>query len=352
MSAVNEHIRSLKAYEPGLQPKEGEKVIKLNTNENPYPPSPWVLEAIREESSDFLRLYPDPKSLNLRQVAASLYGVEPDQILCGNGSDEILGILIRTFATPGDPIGFYEPSYSYYKTLGAIHALDLDPTPLGEDPLHPNLPERKEVKLFFLTNPNSPLGFSLRPEFVVRLAQHIRGALVVDEAYADFARWNCMSLVRSIPNVIVTRSLSKSYSLAGLRVGLAIGARQWIEQMDKVRDHYNLSRIAQAAACVALRDQVTFEENVARVLKTRQRLQGELRGMGLKTIDSEANFVFVRLSSEKVASEAYQALLEKGILVRYFPQEGLRDGLRVSIGTDRETDMLLMELEALLQRKP
>jgi histidinol-phosphate aminotransferase len=201
---VKEHIERLKAYEPGRQPRDGERVVKLNTNENPYPPSPWVEEALQEET-DALRLYPDPGSRRLRETAASLYGVAPEQILCGNGSDEILGILLRTFTSPGDPIGYYEPSYSYYKTLGSIHALDLVPTPLGSRPLDPPLPARRDLRAFFLTNPNSPMGFALRPEFVARLGKHLQGILVVDEAYADFARWNCLSLVKELPNVVITR---------------------------------------------------------------------------------------------------------------------------------------------------
>jgi len=207
---VKEHIARLKAYEPGRQPGDGERVIKLNTNENPYPPSPWIEEAIREEGAENLRFYPDPSSQRLRETAASLYGLTPGQVLCGNGSDEIIGILLRTFTAPGDAIGYYEPSYSYYKTLGAIHALDPVPTPLGKDPLNPPLPDERELAIFFLTNPNSPMGFALEPAFVERLAAHVQGIVVVDEAYADFARWNCLSLVKEIPNLMVTRSLSKS----------------------------------------------------------------------------------------------------------------------------------------------
>lgn len=352
MNPVNEHILALQAYQPGFQPEEGTKAVKLNTNENPYPPSPCVLEAIRDQCTDALRLYPDPGSRKLRQAAASLYGFDPQQILPGNGSDEILGIVMRTFATPGDPIGYYVPSYSYYETLGAIHALELVPTPLGDDLLNPPLPKRRDLKLFFLTNPNSPLGFSLQPEFAVRLARHIRGALVIDEAYADFARLNCLPLVKALPNVIVTRSLSKSYSLAGLRVGIAIGPPHWIEQMDKVRDHYNLSRIAQAAATAALGDQAYFQDNLRRVLATRQRVLEFLRALGIPCRDSEANFVFARFATDQVASATYRTLLDRGILVRHFPHRGLRDGLRISIGTDREMDRLLKELANLLEKRP
>ena len=347
-ASVKQHIARLKAYVPGLQPREGQRVIKLNTNENPYPPSPWVEEAIRQEGAASLRLYPDPKSQRLREAAASLYGVSPGQILCGNGSDEILGILLRTFTTKGDSIGYYEPSYSYYKTLGAIHALDLLPTPLGENPLDPPLPAERDVRIFFLSNPNSPMGFALRPEFVSRLARHIQGILIVDEAYVDFARWNCLSLIQELPNILITRTLSKSYSLAGLRVGLAIGAQEWIEQMDKVRDHYNLSRVAQAAACVALQDQHHFQDNKDRVLRTRERFRRALAAMGLETFPSEANFVFAKLASAEMASKIFDTLTGRGIYVRYFPQDGLDRGLRISIGTDEEMDRLLEELRALI----
>lgn len=350
MNRVKEHIERLEAYEPGLQPREGERAIKLNTNENPYPPSPWVEEAIREEGTDRLRLYPDPGSQRLREAAASLYGFTPEQVLCGNGSDEILGILLRTFTTGRDPIGYYEPSYSYYKTLGAIHDLDLIPTPLGEDPLDPPLPAKTDLRIFFLTNPNSPMGFALSPEFVARLAKQIQGILVVDEAYADFARWNCLSLIQDFPNVLITRSLSKSYSLAGLRVGFAIGRERWIEQMNKVRDHYNLNRVAQAAACVALRDQRHYQDNRDRVLRTRERFCRALGGLGLETFPSEANFVFAKLPSAEVASKVFHGLNKRGIYVRYFPQEGLDQGLRISVGTDGDMDLLLAELRILIER--
>jgi histidinol-phosphate aminotransferase len=347
-AAVKEHIVKLEAYVPGLQPEEGDGVVKLNTNENPYPPSPWVEEAIREEGSDTLRLYPNPTSQRLRETAGTVYGLDAEQVLCGNGSDEILGILLRTFTTRGDAIGYYEPSYSYYKTLGAIHDLVQLPTGLGEDPLHPALPEDRGVSLFFLTNPNSPMGFSLEPEFVARLANHLDGILVVDEAYAEFAQRNCLALIREIPNLIVTRTLSKSYSLAGLRVGFALGSEGWIRQMNKVRDHYNLSRIAQAAACVALRDQRHFRECRDKILRTRERFISALEEIGIETFPSDANFVFARFSSVQAASGLFEKLTERNIHVRYFPREGLDQGLRISIGTDAQMDRLLEVLRTLL----
>jgi histidinol-phosphate aminotransferase len=347
-AAVKEHIVNLEAYVPGFQPEDGDGVVKLNTNENPYPPSPWVEEAIREEGGDNLRLYPNPGSQRLRETAGTVYGLAAEQVLCGNGSDEILGILLRTFTTRGDAIGYYEPSYSYYKTLGAIHDLVRLPTGLGEDPLHPPLPRERDVNLFFLTNPNSPMGFSLAPEFVVRLANHLDGILVVDEAYAEFARTDCLALLREIPNLIVTRTLSKSYSLAGLRVGFALGAEGWIRQMDKVRDHYNLDRIAQAAACVALRDQRHFRECRDKILRTRERFVRALQEMGIETFPSEANFVFARFSSAQAAAGLFEKLTERNIHVRYFPRDGLDQGLRISIGTDAQMDRLLEVLRTLL----
>lgn len=348
MDPVNPHIRSLTAYQPGLQPREGQRVVKLNTNENPYPPSPRVLEAIREASTDRLRLYPDPTSRELREVAAQLYEVEPCQVLAGNGSDEILGILIRTFATRGDAVGYYDPSYSYYSTLGSIHGLTLVPVPIESEAGPLPLPPRRDLKLFFLTNPNSPLGFSVDPDFVARLARHLEGVLVVDEAYADFAGTNCMSLLQTVPNLVVTRSLSKSYSLAGLRIGLAVGPKDWIEQMDKVRDHYNLNRIAQAAAVAALRDRAYFQQTVERVLSTRRRLLEGLRRLGLSCPDPEGNFIFARFSSAEAAAFTYRRLFERGILVRTFAHKRLEDGIRISVGTDRETDLVLQEIQAAL----
>jgi len=348
MRFVKEHIEKLTAYQPGLQPREGERVIKLNTNENPYPPSPWVLESIRDEASEALRYYSDPQTRRLRETAADLYGFSPEQILCGNGSDEILGILLRTFTTRGDSIGYYVPSYSYYATLGTIHALHLHPTPVSDRQEQPPLPHNPNLALFFLTNPNSPLGFSFRPHTVMKLAEHMNGILVVDEAYADFARWNCLSLIREVPNVVITRTLSKSYSLAGLRVGLALAREEMIRQMDKVRDHYNMNRIAQKAASVALRDQKFFEENRKRVLRTRDRLFEGLRELRLDPLPSEANFIFVRFPSSQAAATVYAGLLQQGILVRYFDQQGLDNGLRISIGTNRETERFLAALQALL----
>ncbi len=353
MLEVKEHIQRLKAYEPGIQPKNNEQVIKLNTNENPYPPSPWIQEAIREESvgddnPDSLRLYPDPECRQLRKTAADLYELNPEQILCGNGSDEILGILLRTFTAPTDKIGYYEPSYSYYSTLGAIHALNLRPTRLGKNPQNPPLPSEKDMKIFFLTNPNSPLGFSLSSDFVSHLANHLQGILVVDEAYADFARWNCLSLMKENQNIVITRTLSKSYSLAGMRIGFAMGAAKWIEQMNKVRDHYNLNRIAQVAATVALLDQRYFQENTERILQTRKNFEQALNKLGLATFPSEANFVFVLFDSSETASRIFHAFQKKNILVRYFPKKGLDTGLRISIGTEDEMERLLEELRSLI----
>ncbi len=348
MDPVNPHVRTLTAYQPGLQPREGQRVVKLNTNENPYPPSPRVLEAIREAATDRLRLYPDPTSRELREVAAQLYDVDPRQVLAGNGSDEILGILIRTFAARGEAVGYYDPSYSYYGTLASIHALNLVPVAIESDAGPLPLPPRRDLKLFFLTNPNSPLGFSVGPDFVARLARHLEGVLVVDEAYADFASTNCMSLLRSVPNLVVTRSLSKSYGLAGLRIGLAVGPRDWIEQMDKVRDHYNLNRVAQAAAVAALKDRAYFRQTVERVLKTRRRLLQGLRDLGLRCPEPEGNFVFARFPSAEAAAFTYRRLFERGILVRTFAHRTLEDGIRISLGTYRDTDLLLQEIRAAL----
>ena len=203
------------------------------------------------------------------------------------------------------------------------------------------MPTDTSPAVFFLTNPNSPLGTSLEPEFVAGLAERLNGLLVVDEAYADFATTNCLSLCRDLPNVIVTRSLSKSYSLAGLRVGFAFGSSEYIAEMNKVRDHYNLNRIAQAAATAALSEQDVFKLNLARVLGTRQRLFNALRSLNLDPVPSETNFVFVRLASADRAREIYQELLSRSVLVRYFDHPALSNGLRVTVGTTARSTLSL-----------
>ncbi len=342
MIPLRNNIAEMKGYVPGFQPKE-QDYIKLNTNENPYPPSPAVIAAILSEVGDSLRRYPEPASRLAREEAGRLYGFDPSWIIMANGSDEVLNNLIRAFAGEGEEIAYIHPSYSYYATLAEIQGARVRTFGLTPDFRIDGLPDRYSGKLFFLTNPNAPLGFTFPLPFIEELAQRCDGMLVVDEAYADFAQGNALDLVRSHDNVIVTRTLSKSYSLAGMRLGLAIARPEVIEALDKIRDHYNLDRLAQVAAVAALHDQAYFQECVRKIRETREWFCEELISLGYQVIPSEANFVFVS-PSDRNGGRVYEGLFSRKILVRHFTDPLLAHGLRISIGTREE---MAATLEAL-----
>ena len=238
----NPHIISLKGYVPGEQPQGG-GWIKLNTNENPYPPSPRVVEAIKKhlgEDGAALRLYPSPDSAPLRKAIAALHGYNADNIVAGNGSDDILNLLVRSYADLNRPIGMLDPSYSLYPVIAAIQGASVVKVPVGQDfSLDINAVVNCGASIFFLTNPNAPLGISFSTKQVEELAQSFSGILVVDEAYADFAEEDCTQLPLKYPHVVVTRTLSKSYSLAGMRVGYALCSSKVAEILHWVRDSYN-----------------------------------------------------------------------------------------------------------------
>src|SRR5210317_671566 len=293
MSYLRKNIADMAGYVPGFQPPDEAEWVKLNTNENPYPPSPKVIEAIRQATGDDLRKYPDAACREGRKAAAELYGYPIDWVILANGSDELLNNLIRACAGEGEEIAFLHPSYSYYATLAQVQGATVKTYPLTEDRKIVGFPARYPGKLFFLTSPNAPLGLNWSPDEVAALADRCDGVLVVDEAYADFAGSNCLELVKTKPNVIMTSTLSKSYSLAGMRLGLAIARPQIIAALDKIRDHYNLDRLAQAAVVAALKDQAYFTDCVARICETREWFSGELEKLGYRVIPSSANYLFI-----------------------------------------------------------
>ena len=240
-SYVRPAIGSMAGYTPGFQPPHGSRVIKLNTNENPYPPSPAVAAAIRRaaENYDRLRLYPDPVSNRLRQTAAEIYGVTAERVMAGNGSDDLLRIVLDAFVDPGEQVGFFDPSYSLYPVLARIRGAS--PRAFAFDPAVPEQPvELAGIKLFFLTSPHAPYGLGFSQDFIRKMADQLDGVLVVDEAYADLAEESALSLMDKCTNLVVTRTFSKSYSMAAMRVGLAFADPWLIAEMDKVRDSYNL----------------------------------------------------------------------------------------------------------------
>jgi histidinol-phosphate aminotransferase len=341
-------VRAVPPYTPGEQPDAGRRVIKLNTNENAYPPSPAVLAALHEAADERVRLYPDPEARALREVAARLYDVPADHVLAGNGSDELLALLLRAVVDPGERVAFPVPTYSLYETLVAVQGGVAVEVPWPDDWSVPAAAlAAANAKLVFLCNPNSPSGTLVPIVEVEALARAVAGVLVVDEAYVDFAPANALDLVRRLPNVVVLRTLSKSYSLAGLRVGLAIGHPELLRGLRTVKDSYNLNRLSQAAAIAALGDQATARANVARVCATRARLTAALRALGYDVPESAANFVLARRTGVDQGPVA-RALAARDVLVRHFTAHGLADALRISVGTDAEIDALLAALRSLL----
>lgn len=346
MNPFRPAVLGMEAYAPGEQPQDL-RYIKLNTNENPYPPSPRVVDAVRASASDNMRLYPDPSAAGLRTAAAALHGLRPDQVLVGNGSDDLLAMLFRACIDPGDRIAYPVPTYSLYDTLVAIHSGTAIRPPFDDRYTLPAALAGAGARLTIICNPNSPSGTMTPLAELERLAGATEGLLVVDEAYVDFAAENAIPLLGRHDNVVVLRSLSKSYSLAGMRIGLALAASSVLAELAKVKDSYNVSRTSIAAGVAALEDQDWMRANAARIQATRARLSDRLRGLGYEVPESRANFVLARrrgVTQEPV----YRALKARGILVRYFRSDGLADALRISIGTDAEIDTLLAALEAVL----
>ncbi len=349
MIPLRPNISAMKGYVPGFQPADESEYIKLNTNENSYPPSPDVVAAILAElGSDgaSLRRYPSATSQRLRDVAGELYGFDPAWIIMANGSDEVLNNLIRAFAGEGEEIGYVHPSYSYYATLAEVQGATVRTFGLTGDFRIAGFPDVYQGKIFFLTTPNAPLGCGFSLDYIEELAQKCSGMLVLDETYADFADSSALELVKKQENVVVTRTLSKSYSLAGMRLGLAIARPEVIAALDKIRDHYNLDRLAQAACVAALKDQAYLRECVRKIRATREWFAGELEKLGYSAIPSQGNYLFVA-PPDANGKRVYDGLFERKILVRYFTDPLLAHGLRISIGTQEEMEKTLAALREI-----
>ncbi len=355
---VAAHVRKLEAYMPGEQPK-ARNVVKLNTNENPYPPSPACAKVLKNFDLDHLRRYPDPVFAALRDALAKLNKTTSDHIFVGNGSDEVLSLAARAFVEDDQCIGSLDPSYSLYKTLAAIRNV----TWVGTEEITfavgggtPTLPSSvgrvaprppQTISLFLLTNPNAPTGTFREVADIAAFAKKFPGVVLVDEAYADFARDNCMRLATAPKNrnVLVMRTFSKSYSLAGLRVGYCVGPKPLIDALYKIKDSYNVDALAQAVALAAVRDQKWMTANVAKVVKTRAWFTKELRARGWDVPDSESNFVFAKPPAPLKAAQLFEGLKKKNVFVRYFKGEKTKERLRITIGTDKEMKKLLSCLD-------
>lgn len=338
-------VASMSGYVPGEQPQD-RRYIKLNTNENPYPPSPRVMEALHAAVRDDLRLYPDPLANALRDRAAAVYGVHRDNILVGNGSDELLSLVVRACIGAGERVVFPYPTYSLYDTLVTLQDGDLIHIPYPDDfSLPPGLAEARG-RLTFVCHPNSPSGTPVPIAAIRELARTVSGLLIVDEAYVDFADDTALPLVHEFENLVVLRTFSKSFSLAGMRIGLAFATPAIINALLKVKDSYNVSRLSIVAATAALEDYAWMRTNVDRIRATRSGLIRELRARSFSVLPSQSNFVLASRGGENLET-TYLGLKSKGILIRYFPTPELRTALRITVGTDEEIAALLRGLDEL-----
>jgi histidinol-phosphate aminotransferase len=353
----NSRVRGLEPYIPGEQPRDG-RFIKLNTNENPYPPSPLAIAAIREAAGDALRRYPDPECRALREAAAAVYGVKPEQVFAGNGSDEVLAFAFGAFfpsrreGEKARPVLFPDISYSFYPVYAGLWEVPCRTVPVGVDfSINPEdylVPSGGVV----LANPNAPTGLALPLRGLLSVAGYQGQAgrvVIVDEAYGAFGAAPLSATAACIgdfPNLLTVHTLSKSASLAGLRVGFAIGSEELIQGLCRIRDSFNsytLDRLALAGAAAALSDSAYYAGITRRVVATRERVSRRLGDMGFVVIPSSANFIFIRHPAHSGA-DLFAALRERGVLVRRFDKPRIRDFLRVSIGTDEEMDAFLLAL--------
>lgn len=338
--------KKIKPYVPGEQPREGQ-FIKLNTNENPYPPSPRVIEAIDNYDKKRLRLYPDAECYVLRETIARYYSLEKDQVFIGNGSDEVLAFAFMAFFTPGKTILFPDISYSFYPVYSQLFSLDYRMVELDEDF---NVPVQKFLTPnhgIVISNPNAPTTKYLDNDSIIKILEYNKDSVVImDEAYIDYGGDSMVELVNKYPNLLIIQTMSKSRALAGLRVGWALGSSELIEGINRIKNSFNsytIDSIAQAAATAAIMDEEYFGRIRAKVINTRERISGILSEMGFKVAQSRANFLFIN-HPEIDAETIFKELRTRGILVRYFKKPRIDNYLRVSIGTDDEMDQLIRSL--------
>ena len=325
----------------------GERVVKLNTNENPFPPSPKVMQAVHEIEAEMLRRYPNPTADGFREAAAKVHGISMDMIIAGNGSDDILSIAMRTFLGPADLVAFAAPTYSLYPVLADLGEVKWATVPWGPEwglPIDALL--ALKPKGIFLANPNAPTGTCVAISKIKELLTRFSGMVLIDEAYADFAGENCVGLLPEHENLVISRTLSKGYSLAGLRFGYGMGQASVIAEMMKVKDSYNCDAIAVCAATAAVLDQEYAKQAWEHIRSERERLSAELGAMGWKVLPSRANFVLAT-APDGDGKSAYLGLKAQGILVRYFDKPGLQDKIRITVGTSQENNALLAGIRAL-----
>lgn len=342
---IRKSIQSLHAYVPGEQPSSPD-MIKLNTNENPYSPSPAVAGALASLSCDPLRRYPDPACNALREEAANLHQCSPNQIIFGNGSDELLALCLRAFVERDRKVGFFSPSYSLYPVLANIEDLHTCPTPLPDN-FGWTEPNVDGCDIFLMTTPNAPTGTAYPKDEIAEFCDSYAGVVVLDEAYADFAEENCMDLALTRKNTVVCRTLSKSYALAGIRLGYLVGPEPLVEALYKIKDSYNVNMLTQTVGLAALQDREWFNTHVELISSTRDQSMQELKAMNCTVFDSHTNFIWFSPPGIK-AEELFEQLKKQSIYVRYFPGPVTGDYIRMTVGTNAEMERALGAINAIL----
>ena len=349
----NKRIAGLEAYVPGEQPQD-KQYIKLNTNENPYPPSPQVIKAIKNAADERLRLYPDPSCEKLREVIAQYHDLQKEEVFVGNGSDEVLAFSFAAFFDPEEPVLFPDITYSFYPVYSNFFNLKFNLIELNEDF---SIPVEKFLTAnggIIIPNPNAPTSKYLSVSEIIKILDYnlsIHKVVVIDEAYIDFGGESIVSLLSRYPNLLIVQTLSKSRSLAGLRVGFALGHKDLIEGLNRVKNSinsYTVDRLALAGAIEAFKDEKYFQRTKIKIIRTRNWVSNELWKAGFKVIESQANFLFISHSLIS-AGELYKKLKDKGVLVRYFNKPRIDNFLRVSIGTDDEMKIFLRVVTQILE---
>ncbi|WP_017690711.1 histidinol-phosphate transaminase [Paenibacillus sp. PAMC 26794] len=347
---VNKHVNRLTPYIPGYQPDMTQKVIKLNSNENPYPPTPKIKNVLSQfiNNIDQLRYYPESTSLSLREALSHKFSINKDKIFCGNGSDEIISLIFRVFLEQADKIVIPNPTYTVYKTVADIHKVAcqcVETNSNFEVDIDALLASHSDA--IFIANPNAPTSLLMGLDKIRYILDNYHGLLVIDEAYIDFADSgaSAISMIDEYPNLLVLRTFSKSYSLCGARVGFCLGDEALIEGLNKCKDSYNLNTMSQYLAIAALEDNEYFMENIKKIISSRKYLTHALELLEFDVLQSDTNFLLCKPRSANPKS-IYQFLAENKIFIRYFESPRINDKLRISIGTGDEIDLLLEKLKS------
>lgn len=366
LGLIRRHLRQFHAYTPGEQPSARSKWIKLNTNENPFPPAPEVLEAVKNACDARFRLYPDPLASGLRKSLAKIHGVAPENVLVGNGSDDILAMCVRSFVEPSDSsiakqfphratVQYFDPSYSLYPVIAGIHKARQLSQPLNPDFGIPSVTELRDssqwdmkAALTFITTPNAPSGRGYATSQLEQLCRALKGVVVLDEAYAEFANENAMSLATRHPHVLVSRTFSKAYSLCFQRIGYVVGHPELIQALDKIRDSYNVNGLGQVAAISTLNHHEYYEMNFQVIMEERNKLSQALQALGFHVFSSQTNFILVEPIGLS-APEWFEKLREQKIMIRYFKHPRVDKFLRISVGSPSENLKLLTSIKKILK---